>query len=258
MPPVCFVMFQGGYTNASLCWQGGGFLQRLSEVGDVFIYQNKLYNIFHGLPGFEDLPPDIDFDLDYLSPEAHLRGVYADVRQKFPRHALVAVGWSRGAYLAYGFAQLFTVKSLVLFDPSFVSPAAVRVRLRRLKSFVGTRKLTAATLADMLGRLRRRPSMKTAQLLLTLACLRVMQWFSANLATPIACPTFSFINVQSKEGRDTPADFTTSLKLSEIAYLRKHPEYHYRLYVDEDHDIYAHPGPQRDILRCLRSIMMEP
>lgn len=60
----------------------------------MFIYQNKLYNIFHGLPGFSDFPSDTEFDLDYLSPEAHLRGVYADVRRQFPRHALVAVGWS--------------------------------------------------------------------------------------------------------------------------------------------------------------------
>ena len=83
--PVRFVMFQGGRTNASACWQDGGFLPRLREVGDVFIYQHKLYNIFHGLPGFSDFPSDTEFDLDYLSPEAHLRGVYADVRRQFPR-----------------------------------------------------------------------------------------------------------------------------------------------------------------------------
>ena len=69
-------------------------MPRLREVGDVFIYQNKLYNIFRGLPGFADFPTDIDFDLEYRSPEAHLRGVYADVRRRFPHHVLVAVGWS--------------------------------------------------------------------------------------------------------------------------------------------------------------------
>ena len=47
---------------------------------------------------------------------------------------------------------------------------------------------------------------------------------------------------------------TTSLKVEEIAYLKKYPEYHYVLYVDEAHDIYARPGPQRAILRCLRSV----
>ena len=47
---------------------------------------------------------------------------------------------------------------------------------------------------------------------------------------------------------------TTSLKASEVAYLRKHPEYHYRIYVDEAHDTYARPGPQRAILKCLRSV----
>jgi hypothetical protein len=56
----------------------GGFLPRLRELGDVFIYQNKLYTIFHGLPGFSDFASDIEFDLDYLSPEAHLRGVLGD------------------------------------------------------------------------------------------------------------------------------------------------------------------------------------
>ncbi|NBV25345.1 MAG: hypothetical protein EBS05_25960, partial [Proteobacteria bacterium] len=122
------------------------------------------------------------------------------------------------------------------------------------KNVVGTRKLTAATLADMLGRLRRKPSKKTAELLLTLGHKRATQWVSAKLATPIVCPTFSFIDLVSKAGRDTSADFM-SLKVSEIAYLKKYPGYHYRLYVDEDHEIYARPGPQQDILRCLRSIM---
>lgn len=255
MPPVCFVMFQGSRTNANLCWQEGGFLPRLRELGAVFIYQNKLYNIFHGLPGFSDFPSDTEFDLDYLSPEAHLRGVYADVRRQFPRHALVAVGWSAGAHLAYGFAQLFCVKALVLFDPTLVSAAGVRARLQFYRSIVGTRELTQKALADMLGRMRKRPCMKTAMLLLTLGLMRVTQWVAANLATPIVCPTFSFINLVSLESNeDGDSDMTTSLRLEEIAYLKKCPEYHYMMYVDEAHDIYARPGPQRAILRCMRLV----
>ena len=253
MPPVCFVMFQGGRTNANLCWQEGGFLPRLREFGDVFIYQNKLYNIFHGLQGFADFPADIEFDLDYLSPEAHLRGLYADVRQKFPQHVLIAIGWSAGAHLAYGFAQLFPVKSLILFDPTLVSPAGVRARLKFYKGIVGNCELTPMLLADLLGRLRRKPSTKTAMLLLTLGLMRVTEWVSANLARPIRCQTFSFINLESNEEGGDP-DMTTSLKVSEVAYLKKYPEYHYRLYVDEDHDIYASPKPQRAILKLLRAV----
>ena len=94
--------------------------------------------------------------------------------------------------------------------------------------------------------------MKTAMLLLTLGLMRVTQMGRRKfLATPIVCPTFSFINLVSTEDGD--ADMTTSLKVEEIAYL-KCPEYHYMLYVDEAHDIYARPGPQRAILRCMRSI----
>ena len=54
------------------------------------------------------------------------------------------------------------------------------------------------------------------------------------MATPIHYPTFSFINLASKE-EDGDPDMTTSLKVSEVAYLSKFPEYHYRLYVDEGH-----------------------
>ena len=143
------------------------------------------------------------------------------------------------------------MKALVLFDPTLASAAGVRARLHLYKSIVGTRELTQKALADMLGRMRKRPCMKTAMLLLTLGLMRVTQWVAANLATPIVCPTFSFINLVSTEDGD--ADMTTSLKVEEIAYL-KCPEYHYMLYVDEAHDIYARPGPQRAILRCMRSI----
>ena len=139
----------------------------------------------------------------------------------------------------------------MLFDPTLVSPAGVRARLQFYRGIVGTRELTQRTLAGMLGRMRKRPCMKTAMLLLTLGLMRVTQWVAANLATPIVCPTFSFINLVSTEDGD--ADMTTSLKVEEIAYL-KCPEYHYMLYVDEAHDIYARPGPQRAILRCLRSV----
>jgi hypothetical protein len=90
-------------------------------------------------------------------------------------------------------------------------------------------------------------------LLLTLGLMRVTEWVSANLATPIHCQTFSFINLESNEEGGDP-DMTTSLKVSEVAYLKKYPGYHYRLYVDEDHDIYASPKPQRAILKCLRAV----
>ena len=98
--------------------------------------------------------------------------------------------------------------------------------------------------------------MKTAMLLLTLGLMRVTQMGRRKfLATPIVCPTFSFINLVSLESKgEGDPDMTTSLKVEEIAYLKKYPEYHYVLYVDEAHDIYARPGPQRAILRCLRSV----
>ena len=112
MPPVCFVMFQGSRTNA-----GFVFGRKVASCHDCARWatssstKTSSTTSSTAFPVSPTSPRTPSSTLDYLSPEAHLRGVYADVRRQFPRHALVAVGWSAGAHLAYGFAQLFCVKS---------------------------------------------------------------------------------------------------------------------------------------------------
>ena len=254
MPPVCFVMFQGSRTNAGLCWQEGGFLPRLREVGDVFVYQNKLYNIFHGLPGFSDFPSDTEFDpglpvsggtpsrrvrrraTAVPAPRARRRRL---VRGRAPRLRLRAALFSEKLWCS-SIRRWCRLQGCVLACSSTGASSALASSLKR-------------TLAGMLGRMRKRPCMKTAMLLLTLGLMRVTQMGRRKIwPRPLCARRSASFNLVSTEDGDP--DMTTSLKVEEIAYLKKYPEYHYVLYVDEAHDIYARPGPQRAILRCLRSV----
>ena len=169
-------MFQGSRTNAGLCWQEGGFLPRLREVGDVFVYQNKLYNIFHGLPGFSDFPSDTEFDpglpvsggtpsrrvrrraTAVPAPRARRRRL---VRGRAPRLRLRAALFSEKLWCS-SIRRWCRLQGCVLACSSTGASSALASSLKR-------------TLAGMLGRMRKRPCMKTAMLLLTLGLMRVTQ-----------------------------------------------------------------------------------
>ena len=203
---------------------------------------------------FSDFPNDINFSINYLDPEKHLRVVYEAVRKLYPTHILVPMGWSAGAHLAYGFASLFECGALYLFDPVMVSPAGLKVRLQFYTNFVKKHKLTPLSLVEMLRDIREHPTENAVIILHTLGLQKISQWVLNKLTSPISCPTMSFINLNSQEDADVDPDATNKVKLTEVAYLKRNTMYRYRVFVDEDHQIYAQPTAQKVILRCVKKM----
>ena len=74
-------MFQGSGTNLK-SWNESTqskFLDRLKKLGRVYTYQDKVNNIWHY--NMKD-KEHIDFDLNYVRPDLHIKMVYDDIQSK--------------------------------------------------------------------------------------------------------------------------------------------------------------------------------
>ena len=74
MTKILFIMFEGSDANLKY-WNENTeskFLDRLKELGSVYTYQDKTYNINHydkSLPDHADYDSDIDIDLSSIKED---------------------------------------------------------------------------------------------------------------------------------------------------------------------------------------------
>lgn len=86
MNNILFIMFQGSGTNLK-SWNEyteSKFLDKLKLIGDVYIYQDKIHNIWHydnTNPEKKDFDSDIDINLSYVNPDAHIKMVFSDIKK---------------------------------------------------------------------------------------------------------------------------------------------------------------------------------
>ena len=94
MSNILFVLFQGSGTNLK-SWNEyteSKFLDKLKKLGDIYTYQDKIHNIWYydkSNPEHKDYDSDIDFDLSYVSPDAHIKMVYDDIKKKYKNICVV-------------------------------------------------------------------------------------------------------------------------------------------------------------------------
>jgi len=99
-----FILFQGSGTNTKVWneYTESKFVDKLKELGKVYIYQNKTYNVwFYDKDNKDrkDYKSDIDFDLSYFNVNKHLQLVMTELQNKYKnidQYKLIPVGWSLG------------------------------------------------------------------------------------------------------------------------------------------------------------------
>ena len=135
MTKILFIMFQGSEANQKY-WNEhtkSKFLDRLKELGSVYTYQDKTYNIYHydlSNPEHKDYDSDIDIDLSYVRPNTHIKMVYDDIKTKYKNineYKFIPIGWSIGSGLALLFSQKYKSQCIhcILLDPIYITPKNV-------------------------------------------------------------------------------------------------------------------------------------
>jgi hypothetical protein len=138
-----FIMFQGSGTNLK-SWNEhteSKFLDRLKKIGEVYVYQDKIYNTIYydkSLTDHTNYDSDIDFDLSYVDLDKHIKIVYNDIIIKYKNineYKLIPVGWSVGGYLALYFSQIYKhkCKMCILLDSCLITKKNIQLRLQKFR-----------------------------------------------------------------------------------------------------------------------------
>ena len=143
MSKILFVMFQGAGTNLK-SWNEdtkSKFLDRLKLLGSIYTYQDKVNNIWHydkSDSEHTDFDPDINFDLNYVKVDKHIKIVYGNICKKYniDNYKIILIGWSVGCLLALYFAQIYKSKCLhvILLDSAVWTPKNMKLRLEEIDS----------------------------------------------------------------------------------------------------------------------------
>ena len=139
-----FIMFQGSGSNLKTWneYTESKFLDKLKELGNVYIYQDKIHNIWHyddTNPEHLDFESDIDFNLSYVNVDTHIKNLYEELKLKYKnleKYYLIPVGWSAGCYLALYFSQLYSrlCKLVILLYSALWTPDNMKIRLQSIKN----------------------------------------------------------------------------------------------------------------------------
>lgn len=136
---ILFIMFQGSGTNLKNWneYTESKFLNKLKKLGKIYIYQDKIYNTMHydkTIPEYKDWDSDIDFNLNYVKVDSHIRIVYEDIKSKYKikKYQFIPIGWSAGGYLALYFSQLYSsqCKMCILLDSALITKQNLNLRLK--------------------------------------------------------------------------------------------------------------------------------
>ena len=249
---VLFIMFQGSITNQKH-WNEhtkSKFLDRLKELGSVYTYQDKTYNIFHyDIFDLEhkDFDSDIDFDLSYVSPDTHIKIVYDDIKKKYKNikdYKFIPIAWSGGSMLALYFAQVYSSQCIhvILLDPNALTPNTITKNLNGLKKVTnGIYPITNAKYKKMLQALKKtKTDLKDIlNIYFINGYIRVL-FTSQHLKLELPVPTLAFVNLQKPEGDEWSIDFNNKLRLEQVKTLEKHNPENYKaiIFTNETHYIF--------------------
>jgi hypothetical protein len=138
-----FIMFQGSGTNIK-SWNDyteSKFLDQLKLIGSIYVYQDKIHNIWHydkTNSERKDYSSNINIDLLYVDIKSHINNVLNDIKKKYnlKKYKLIPIGWSSGCYLALYFAQLYyefyDYKCVILLDSALWTPNNIKFRLKQI------------------------------------------------------------------------------------------------------------------------------
>jgi hypothetical protein len=271
-------MFQGSGTNLK-AWNEytkSKFLDRLKELGSVYCYQDKTYNIWHYDKSnieHKDYDTDIDIDLSYVKPNTHILMVYNDILKKYKNikdYKFIPIGFSAGGYLALYFAQVYSSQyiNVILLDSSLFTPNNMKARLKMLEK--GTDKSDLSDKSDksftntkykkMLNNWKINNSdVEDAYKISYLNNYIRSLFISKHLKLELPVPTLAFVNMMKPEGDEWSEYFNNKRRLEEVKILKKHNKmsHNYKsiIFINKTHYIFDKIQPAKEIIKQIKNII---
>ena len=268
MTKILFIMFQGSITNQKH-WNEhtkSKFLDRLKELGSVYTYQDKTYNIFHydkSDPEHKDYDSDIDIDLSYVRPNTHIKMIYDDMKTKYKNikdYKFIPIGFSAGCYLALYFAQIYSSQciNVILLDSALWTPNNMKIRLKVVDD--GIYPITNAKYKKMLNDWKtNHTDVEDAYKINSLNNYIRSLFISEHLKLELPVPTLAFVNIQKPEKDEWSTDFNNKRRLAEVKTLEKNNPDNYKaiIFTNKTHYIYDKIQPAKAIIKEIKNIIKE-
>ena len=269
MTKILFIMFQGSEANQKY-WNENTkskFLDRLKELGSVYTYQDKTYNIYHydlSNPEHKDYDSDIDIDLSYVRPNTHIKMVYDDIKTKYKNineYKFIPMGWSAGCMLALYFTQVYSSQctQVVLLDSTLWTPNNMKIKLKELKKLSNDiYPITNAKYKKMLHDLKENnTNIEDIYKIYYINGYIKALFISKYLKLELPVPTLSFVNMQEPEANSWSKDFNNKRRLAEIKILEKHNHNNYKaiIFTNKTHYIFDKIQPAKTIIKEIKNII---
>ena len=268
MTKILFIMFQGSGSNLK-DWNENTkskFLDRLKELGSVYTYQDKTYNIWHydkSNPYHKDFGSDIDIDLSYVRPNTHIKMVYEDIQKKYKnidKYKFIPIGWSAGGYFALYFAQLYSSRCIhvILLDSALFTPNNMKLRFQVVDNDIYP--ITNAKYKKMLQNWKINQSdVEDAYKINNINNSIRSLFFYKHLKLEFPVPTLAFVNIQEIEKDEWSIDFNNKSRLEEIKILKINNAKNYKviIFTNKAHWIYNMIRPAKEIIKQIKNIIKE-
>ena len=261
-------MFQGSDANLKHWneYTKSKFLDRLKELGSVYIYQDKTYNINHydkSIPFHADYDSDIDIDLSYVRPDKHIKIVYDDIQEKYKNikdYKFIPIGWSAGCMLALYFAQVYSSQCIhvVLLDSTLWTPNNMKIKLKEHENAGLLYPITNTKYKKMLNNLKenKTDTKDVFKIYIINGYIKAL-FISQHLKLKLPVPTLAFVNIQEPEGDSWSKDFNNKRRMAEIEILKKHNPDNYKaiIFTNKTHYIFDKIQPAKAIIKEIKNII---
>ena len=267
MSKILFVMFQGAGTNLK-SWNEytkSKFLDRLKLLGSIYTYQDKVNNIWHydkSDSEHTDFDPDINFDLNYVKVDKHIKIVYDNICKKYniDNYKIILIGWSAGCLLALYFAQIYKSKCLhvILLDSAVWTPKNMKLRLEEIDSSgINNKPVSNTKFKQMLKNWKNNHTNIEDMYKINAVCHHIRSTFiSKNLNLKLSIPTTSFVNIQSPEGKEWSKPSNNNTRLNEVKILEKNNPKTFKAFIlkNKGHMIYDKIQPAKMIIKYIKDL----
>ena len=267
MYKILFIMFQGSGTNLK-DWNEyteSKFLDRLKELGSVYTYQDKIYNIWHydkTYPEHADFDKDIDIDLSYVNPDTHIKMVYDDIQSNYngEEYKFIPIGWSAGCYLALYFAQIYSAQciSVILLDSALWTPSNMKIKL--IDADDGIYPISNDEYKNMLQTWKtNQDDITYVDKINNLQHFIRLRFISQHLNLELPVPTLAFVNFQNPEGNEFSKEFNNTRRMVEVKFLEEYNSDNYKaiIFINKTHYIFNMIEPAKEIITQIKSIIYD-
>jgi len=264
---ILFILFQGGGTNLKY-WNEhteSKFLEKLKNIGNVYVYQDKTMNIYHYYKKFldhNDFDSDIDFNLSYINPSNYIMNIYDDICKKYKnigKYYFIPIGWSMGGGPALLFSQKYKSQCIhcILLDPIYITPKK-SLFLQVQPLYNKNINYTNSQLQKMLYELKNSYSEDNfLKLEKFIDYIKFLNYYK-KIKLTFYIPTTSFINIYEPATEDWQKNNNNN-RLYEAKILQKtNPENYTPIFlINKSHMVYDKKQPANKIIKYIINIISE-